>query len=131
MAELFSADWAGRFGEEWNKEAKLSGELAKIGFNSTIAYGFDGEDKPRAFIKVENGRVTASGAYAGEPVNWDLRASPDNWKKWVSSGMGMVSLGMAYTTRKLKFNTGDYLAMIKDPRMAGPFIESFNVMGRA
>ncbi len=131
MAELFSAAWANRFGEEWNKEAKLSGELAKIGFNSTIGYGFDGEPTPRAYIKVENGRVVASGAYAGEALNWDLRASPESWKKWAESGIGMMALGMAYTTRKLKFQVGDYMAMIKDPRMAGPFIESFNVMGRA
>ena len=34
------------------------------------------------------------------------------------------------TTRKLKFNKGDYSAMIKDPRMAGPFIKSFAVMGQ-
>jgi hypothetical protein len=40
-----------------------------------------------------------------------------------------MGLGMAYTSRKLKFNVGDYTAMIKDPRMAGPFIRSFAVMG--
>ena len=44
--------------------------------------------------------------------------------------MGMMGLGAAYTTRKLKFANGDYKAMIKDPRMAGPFIKSFTVMGR-
>lgn len=130
MAELFSAEWMNRFAEEWNKEEKLSGELAKIGFNSTIAYGLTGEGKPRGFIKVENGRVVSSGAYAGEAVNWDLRASSENWKKWLEKGLGMVALGMAYTTGKIKFQVGDYMAMIKDPRMAGPFIESFTVMGR-
>jgi hypothetical protein len=30
----------------------------------------------------------------------------------------------------MKFKVGDYGAMIKDPRMAGPFIKSFAVMGR-
>jgi hypothetical protein len=130
MAELFSEEWMNRFAEEWNKEEKLSGELAKINFNSTIAYGLDGEDKPRGFIKVENGRVAASGAYAGEELNWDLRATTENWEKWLEKGLGMMALGMAYTTRKLKFQVGDYMAMIKDPRMAGPFIESFTVMGR-
>ncbi|CAK0774271.1 conserved hypothetical protein [Gammaproteobacteria bacterium] len=130
MAELFSAEWMNRFAEEWNKEGKLAGELAKISFNSIIAYGFDGEDKARGVIKVENGRVVASGTYNGEHLNWDLRASPENWKKWLKDGMGMMGLGMAYTTRKLKFQVGDYMAMIKDPRMATPFIESFTVMGR-
>jgi len=130
MAELFSEAWMNRFSEEWNKESKLAGELAKIGFNSVIAYGFDGEDQPRGFIKVEGGRVVASGAYAGETVNWDLRASPESWQKWVTKGLGMMALGMAYTTRKIKFQVGDYMAMIKDPWMASPFIESFSVMGR-
>jgi hypothetical protein len=36
---------------------------------------------------------------------------------------------MAYTTGKMKFAVGDYSAMLKDPRMAGPFIKSFSVMG--
>lgn len=42
----------------------------------------------------------------------------------------MISLGLAYTSGKLKFKTGDYGAMIKNPAMAGPFIKSFTVMGR-
>jgi hypothetical protein len=30
----------------------------------------------------------------------------------------------------MKFKVGDYSAMIKDPRMADPFIKSFSVMAR-
>ena len=48
----------------------------------------------------------------------------------MSKGIGMMGLGAAYTTGKLKFAVGDYGAMIKDPRMAKPFIKSFSVMGR-
>lgn len=130
MAELFSADWMNAFQEEWNKEPDLADALAKIDFNSTIAYGLDGEDKPRGVIVVEQGKVVRSGAFNDEKANWDLRASQENWEKWIAKGIGMVGLGMAYTTRKLKFNVGDYGAMISDPRMAGPFIKTFTVMGR-
>jgi len=35
---------------------------------------------------------------------------------------------MAFTTGKLKFKVGDYKAMIKDPRMANPFVKSFGLM---
>ena len=42
----------------------------------------------------------------------------------------MMALGIAYTRGKLKFNVGDYGAMIKNPAMAGPFIKSFTVMGQ-
>lgn len=80
---------------------------------------------------MENGKATEAGIYAGQALNWDLRASFDQWLKWVEKPPGMMGLGMAYTSRKLKFKVGDYGAMVKDPRMAGPFIKSFSVMGRA
>lgn len=131
MADLFSDEWMKSYMDAWNKEDSLSGELAKIGFCSTIGYGFDGADKPAGYIKVENGKVTSAGSYNGEELNWDLRAKEESWNKWLAKGIGMMGLGAAYTTRKLKFNVGDYGAMIKDPRMAAPFIKSFTVMGRA
>ena len=130
MAELFSDTWMKSYMTEWNNEPELSDALAKINFNSRIAYGFDKEDQPRAVITIENGKATAAGSYNGEELNWDLRASAENWQKWIDKGIGMASLGMAYVGGKLKFKTGDYGAMIKDPRMAGPFVKSFTVMGR-
>lgn len=131
MADLFSNEWMKSFMSQWNAEPELADALAKINFNSVIGYGFDGEDKPRGVIKVENGKAVSAGTFNGETLNWDLRASADNWNKWLAKPPGMMGLGMAYTSRKLKFNVGDYGAMIKDPRMAGPFIKSFSVMGRA
>jgi hypothetical protein len=132
MADLFSSEWMNSFMEQWNAEPELSDALSKINFNSVIAYGFDGEDAPRGVLTIENGKATAAGPYTGsEDLSWDLRATFDNWNKWMAKPPGMMGLGMAYTSRKLKFNVGDYAAMIKDPRMAGPFIKSFSVMGRA
>jgi hypothetical protein len=132
MADMFSEEWMNSFKDQWNAEPELSDALAKINFNSVIAYGFDGEDTPRGVLTVENGKATSAGPYTGsEDLSWDLRATFDNWNKWMAKPPGMMGLGMAYTSRKLKFNVGDYGAMIKDPRMAGPFIKSFSVMGRA
>lgn len=130
MAELFSDEWMKAYMEQWNNDKELSGGLAKINFTSNIAYGIIGEDNPRGILVVENGQATSAGTYNGEVANWDLRASEDNWKKWFKKGLGMASLGAAYIGGKLKFKTGDYAAMIKDPRMAGPFVKSFTVMGR-
>ena len=131
MSDLFSADWMNKFAEAWNGEPELVDALGNIGFNSVIGYGFQGDDAPVGVITVENGQVTVAGAYEqGQALNWDLRASADNWQKWMSKGIGMMGLGAAYTTGKLKFAVGDYGAMIKDPRMAKPFIKSFSVMGR-
>jgi hypothetical protein len=131
MADLFSDEWMKSFMEQWNAEPDLSDALAQIGFNSVIGYGFDGEDQPRGVLVVENGKATSAGAYNGEDMNWDIRASADQWQKWMSKPPGMMGLGMAFTSRKMKFLVGDYGSMIKDPRMAGPFVKSFSVMARA
>lgn len=130
MADVFSAEWMDQYMQQWNSEPGLADELAKIGFNTVIGYGFDGDADPKGVISIENGKATSAGAYDGEELNWDLRASPDSWQKWMSKPPGMMGLGMAYTSRKIKFNKGDYGAMVKDPRMAGPFIKSFSAMSR-
>ena len=130
MADLFSDDWMKSYMEQWNAEPELSDALAAISFNSVIGYGFEGEDQPRGVLTVEDGKATAAGAYNGETLNWDIRCSEDQWKKWIAKPPGMMGLGMAFTSGKMKFKVGDYGAMVKDPRMAGPFIKSFSVMGR-
>ncbi|MBF0251416.1 MAG: SCP-2 sterol transfer family protein [Alphaproteobacteria bacterium] len=131
MADLFSPEWMASFQNVWNSEPGLSEDLAKIGFNSTIGYGFIGDDKPLGVLVVENGKATAGTAYDGQTLNGDLRAAKGDWEKWMSKPPGMMGLGMAYTSRKLQFKVGDYGAMVKDPRMAGPFVKSFGAMGKA
>ncbi|MGD2081815.1 MAG: SCP-2 sterol transfer family protein [Chromatiales bacterium] len=130
MAELFSDEWMKGFKEQWNAEPELADALADINFNSVIGYGFQGEDQPRGVLKVENGKAVDGGNYNGETLNWDIRCSPEQWDKWIGKPPGMMGLGMAFTSGKMKFKVGDYGSMIKDPRMAGPFIKSFVVMSR-
>ncbi|RLA14992.1 MAG: SCP-2 sterol transfer family protein [Gammaproteobacteria bacterium] len=130
MSEQFSDSWMQQFMQAWNNEPQLADELKKIDFNSVIGYGIDGEDQPRGFITVENGEAVNAGSYASEALNWDIRASEKQWEAWRKKPPGMMGLGAAYTTRKIKFLTGDYMAMVKDPRMAKPFIKSFEVMAR-
>ncbi len=130
MAELFSEEWMQGFAEHWNAEPELSDALAQIGFNSVIGYGFDGEAQPRGVLTVENGKASKGETFNDQTMNWDIRASEDQWNKWIAKPPGMMGLGMAFTSRKMKFVVGDYSSMIKDPRMAGPFIKSFAVMAR-
>lgn len=129
MSALFSDDWMVDFGNAWNDEPELGDALAKIGFSSVIGYGFEGDAQPLGVLVVENGYVTKAAAYTNEKLNWDLRANQADWEKWCNKPLGMVSLGIAYTSGKLKFKIGDYGAIIKNPAMAGPFIKSFGVMG--
>ncbi len=131
MADLFTDEWMKRFQEAWNSEPELSDALAKIDFNTVIGYGFKGDDTAKGFLKIEAGKAVEAGSYDGQELNWDLRADDSNWSKWMQKELGMTGLGLAVTTGKLKFNVGDFKAMIKDPRMATPFVKSFSVMGRA
>lgn len=130
MTELFSPEWMQIYLHQWNAESELVDALAKIDINSTIGYGFKDDLHPAGVLVIENGKAIAAGAYTGQPLNWDLRAEPKDWEKWLKDGLNTIGLSMAYMSGKLKFEVGDYAAMIKDPRMVGPFIKSFTVMGR-
>ena len=130
MAELFSDDWMKQLMVEWNNDPEVKDKLAEIGFNSVITCGFKDEGDPRGVFVVENGECVRAGDFNGESPDWDMRANKKDWTKWMEKGIGMAGLGMAFTTGKLKFIVGDYKGMLKDPRMAGPFIKSFGLMGK-
>ncbi|MFK5893874.1 MAG: SCP-2 sterol transfer family protein [Pseudomonadota bacterium] len=130
MADLFSDEWMKSFQGIWNDDPDLKDALAEINFNSVIGYGFPKDDQAVGYIDVQNGEIVAAGAYSGQELSWDIRADEKNWNKWVSNGIGMAGLGSAFTFGKLKFKTGDFKGMLKDPRMAGPFIKSFGAMGK-
>jgi len=130
MPELFSDEWMETFQSEWNAEPELAEDLAKIGFTSVIGYGFKGDTDPKAVLIVQNGIVEAAGRFDGQDLNWDLRADPATWEDWLKSPPGMMVLGMAFASSSLQFVVGDYATMIKDPRMAGPFLKSFSVMAQ-
>ena len=128
MAEICKSEWMNQLKDAWNASEEVSGALAEIDFNSVIACGFKGDDKPTGVFIVEKGVCTRAGDYADEDVSWDMRADKEDWLKWIASPLNMASMGVAVATGKLKFATGDYAAMIKNPKMAGPFVKSFGLM---
>jgi len=129
MAALFSDEWMNQLKDAWNGSDEVRGKLAEINFSSTIACGYKGDGTPTGIFVVENGECVSAGDYSGESVDWDMRADKKNWMKWLDKPLGMASMGMAVTMGKLKFVKGDFSAMIKDPRMATPFVKSFALMG--
>lgn len=130
MAQLFSNEWINALKDEWNADAEVSGKLAEINFNSVITCGFKDDDQPLCVFVVEDGVATSAGLYNGEKADWDMRATEDNWNKWAKKPLNMATMGLAFTTGKLKFPIGDFKAMIKNPSMAGPFVKSFALMGK-
>ncbi len=128
MADLFTDEWMNKLKDLWNADPEVKDKLAAINFNSVIACGFADEDDPRGVFVVENGEAVSAGVWNGEEADWDMRATDANWEKWMAKPLGMAGMGMAFTTGKLKFKKGDFKSMIKDPRMAGPFVKSFALM---
>lgn len=131
MPELFSADWAKKYQEAWNSSDGIADQLGQTGFSSVVGFGIDGEDAPRVVLKIEKGVVVSAGKPNGDECKWDLRASPQEWASMVSKPPGLMKLGLAYTSRKLKFNKGDYAVMIKDPGLSSAFVKCFALMSKA
>jgi len=130
VSELFSPEWMGAYKDAWNGEPKLTEPLGEIGFSTAIGYGLLDEDQPRGVLLVENGNATFGGVYDNQDMNWDIRAGADLWEQWMKNPPNMTQIGLAYTMRRLQFKQGDYAAMLKEPRMAGPFIKSFETMAQ-
>ena len=131
MPELFSEDWAKKYKDIWNSSEGIASELGQSNFNSVVAFGVDGEEAPRVVLTISNGQIISAGSPRGELLNWDLRASVDEWLSLVTKPPGLMKLGLAYTSRKLKFKKGDYAVMIKDPRLSTAFVKCFALMGKA
>jgi len=129
MAELFTDEWINALKDAWNGDPEVKDKLAEINFNSKIGCGFKDDDAPKCVFVVENGEAVSAGLYNNEDLDWDMRATQDNWDKWAEKPLTLTSMGAAVMTGKLKFAKGDFKAMIKNPSMAGPFIKSFALMG--
>jgi hypothetical protein len=128
MAELFSDEWMKKFKDTWNTHSDVMEGLAPTGCQCYIGYGYQGEDTPRGYIAVESGTAMEAGAFEGQELNWDMRAKKETWDKWMQKPPGMMGLGTAVASGKMKFSTGDFKQMAKDPAMAKPFIKTFAIM---
>lgn len=130
MDNLFCSDWGLKFIDEWNAESGLAGSLGGIGFSSVVAFGYIDEENPRLCLRIEDGKVAGIGSCDDLKADWDVRASAEQWQEWMEHPPGLMALGMAYTRRSLQFRAGDYVAMVKDPAMATPFVKCIEVMSR-
>ena len=130
MSKLFNENWMKRFQSEWNKNTQQAKMTELQNGKLTIGYGFPEEGSPRGCIVLKNDQIIEAGQYRGQSLDWDLRAKELHWKDWLSREIGSSSIGLAYTTGKLKFLCGDYWQIIKNPEIRQSFIKGFSVMGR-
>ncbi|VAW50102.1 hypothetical protein MNBD_GAMMA06-64 [hydrothermal vent metagenome] len=131
MADLFSNEWAQAFKDAWNADEEITRSLQRVGFNSVVAFGLPDDVTPAFVMTIENGLVSSINDPGGADINWDIRATTENWLSLIVKPPGLMKLGIAYTSRKLRFLKGDYATMIKDPSLASAFVKSFALMGKA
>ena len=130
MADLFSSEWAQSFKDAWNADEEITASLQRAGFNSVVAFGTSETEEPSFVMTIENGVVASINAASADDIKWDIRATADDWLSLIVKPPGLMKLGIAYTSRKLRFRKGDYATMIRDPSLAGAFVKSFALMGK-
>lgn len=130
MADLFSNEWSQAFKDAWNADEEITTSLERAGFNSVVAFGLTESEEPAFTMTIQNGIVSSINTAALDEVKWDIRATNDDWLSLIVKPPGLMKLGIAYTSRKLRFAKGDYATMIKDPSLAGAFVKSFALMGK-
>lgn len=130
MAELFSTEWADAYMNAWNSDQEITSTLSRASFNSIVAFGYPDSKEPEFIMKIQLGKITSVNEVPAEDADWDIRATADNWLSLIVKPPGLMKLGIAYTSRKLRFAKGDYATMIKDPGLASAFVKSFGLMGK-
>jgi hypothetical protein len=116
--------------DTWNADKEIIDTLQRAGFSSVVAFGFEGEAEPAFVMTIEDGKITSINSRPAAEIKWDIRATKENWISMVAKPPGLMQLGIAYTSRKMRFLKGDYATMIKDPSLAGAFVKSFALMGK-
>ena len=128
MTELFSEDWAQEYMLAWNANEDITSTLASVGWSSVVGFGFQDEAEPAFVMTITNGEIISITRIPASDLQWDLRATKENWLAMVAKPPGLMKLGIAYTSRKLRFVKGDYASMVKDPNLASAFVKSFALM---
>lgn len=116
--------------KQWNSSPKVFEPLKAAEFTARIGYGFKGEAKARGLIVVVNGMVLQAGEMDNDDLDWDLRASEENWEQWIANGFGLAKLGPAIATNALEFSKGNYRQMIANPSLSSPFLAHFGLMSK-
>ena len=130
MSELFSEEWAQAYKNAWNEDGEITSALRKVDFSSVVAFGFHDEEEPRFVMTIKEGLIDSVDAQPESVIKWDIRATHENWLSLIAKPPGLMKLGIAYTSRKMRFKKGDYATMVKDPSLASAFVKSFGLMSK-
>ena len=127
---LFNENWMQQFAKLWNNDQEINDALNGQKFNANIGYGFTKSQHPIGILMIEHGKVKYGGLYEGQNLDWDLRANADDWKYWITEGLGLAKLGFVVRCKQLYFNCGDFHKILRNPRLATALLRSFIVMNQ-
>jgi len=128
MSQLFTPNWIAALATIWNQDSAMLGDLHSAEFTAKVSFGFRNEDNPRIMFVVDKGHIIRYGLYTNEELDWDLRASEDDWLHWLKEGFGLSKLGVAISSEKLMFKQGDYRKMMRNQNLSRPFMRVFELM---
>ncbi len=121
MYRFLSEEWIKAYAEEWNGNEKLKSDLKN--FSASIKYFVEGKENDAVHLIVEKGIAKEAGKADSRKYDFELWASPENWKKLATGEMGPRA---AMLTKRLKFKG----SMITAMKYMGAFEESLRMMGR-
>ncbi len=130
MSELFGETWMQAFALLWNTDPEITNALYEQRFNANIGYGLTEAPHPIGVLIIIQGKVKSAGLYQGQPLDWDVRASIEDWENWLNKGLGLARLGMMLVHKKLQFQTGDARKILRTPRLATAFLRTFDLMSQ-
>jgi|UniRef100_A0A7C2Z3I1 putative sterol carrier protein len=121
MYKFLSEDWIRAYAEEWNKNEKLKSDLKD--FSASIKYYVEGKEGEAVELIVDKGVAKSAGKANSHSYDFELWASPENWKKLATGEMGPRA---AMLTKRLKFKG----SMITAMRYMSAFEESLKMMSK-
>ncbi|MEW6655760.1 MAG: SCP2 sterol-binding domain-containing protein [Aquificota bacterium] len=121
MYKFLSEDWIRAYAEEWNKNEKLKSDLRD--FSGSIKYYVEGKEGEAVELIVEKGIAKSAGKANSQSYDFELWASPENWKKLATGEMGPRA---AMLTKRLKFKG----SMITAMKYMSAFEESLRMMSK-
>lgn len=126
--DVFSEAWMQEYARLWNAEQAMVKELARQRFSAAIGYGFPACAAPKSMMVVRLGLVECAGHYDGRELDWDLRAAPAHWSRWLTQGIDLSTILVEIGTNRFQIWKGDHKRILRKPPLVGALLRAFSLM---
>ena len=128
VIEVFSEAWMREYARLWNAEQAMVRELTRQRFTAVVGYGFPEAADPKSMLVVAGGVAEHAGRYDGRELDWDLRAAPADWMRWLSQGFDLSGILVAVGANRLQIRKGDHKRILRKPPLVGALLRAFALM---